>query len=228
MEHQLDESVWRRGWNDAQTAWKSLPFILLDTVVCVVVGGIWGWYWGLGLFVFAMLCVWIVATVHAPVKQRDEARNELKRYEGLLWIRAKGRRCLDDRMGPIRKTLAWYFVVNITNPSSDKNLGIRSIVLRSKRDPKYTLKPIKGIVGAGIQGPKDEGLSGDFGSELFLEPSEPKAGTLLFVGESKTFMNNVVNNWDNGGLFDDGEIVLIDNQGSEYSFPTDTKYITSL
>ena len=73
MEHLLNESVWRRGWQDTKTAWKSLPFILLDAVVCVVVGAIFGWYWGLGLFVFAMFCVWIGATASAPVRQRNEA-----------------------------------------------------------------------------------------------------------------------------------------------------------
>lgn len=73
MERIPIESVWRRGWSDTKTAWKSLPFVILDAVVCVVVGSIWGWYWGLGLFVFAMLCVWIGATASAPVRQRNEA-----------------------------------------------------------------------------------------------------------------------------------------------------------
>lgn len=74
MGHPLNESAWRRGWQDTKTAWKSLPFILLDAVGCVVVASIFGVYWGLGLFVFAMLCAWVGATASAPVKQRNEAR----------------------------------------------------------------------------------------------------------------------------------------------------------
>ncbi len=77
MEHILIESTWRRGWNDTKIAWKSLPFIILDAVVCVVVGSVFEWYWGLGLFVFAMLCVWIGVTASAPARQRNEAWNLL-------------------------------------------------------------------------------------------------------------------------------------------------------
>ncbi len=79
MERIPTESAWRRGWSDTKTAWKSLPFVILDAVVCVVVGSIFGWYWGLGLFVFAMFCVWIGATASAPVRQRNEAWNVLSK-----------------------------------------------------------------------------------------------------------------------------------------------------
>jgi hypothetical protein len=77
MEYPLNQSAWRRGWNDTKAGWKSLPFVILDAVVCVVVGAIFGWYWGLALFVFAMLCFWMGTTVSAPVKQRNEARQML-------------------------------------------------------------------------------------------------------------------------------------------------------
>jgi len=85
----LTEGAWRRGWRDTKTAWKSLPFVILDAVGCVVVGSVFAWYWGLGLFLFAMFCVLIRATASAPVRQRNEARRELLRHEGMLWIRAK-------------------------------------------------------------------------------------------------------------------------------------------
>ena len=81
MEYPLNQSYWGRGWKDTKTAWKSLPFIILDTVVCVVVGARFGWYWGLGLFLFAMLCAWIGATASAPIKQRNEARNRIRELE---------------------------------------------------------------------------------------------------------------------------------------------------
>ena len=181
-----------------------------------------------GIFFGGMLmllgAVFLVSLLFAPYRQRNEARGELLRHEGLLWIRAKGMRCLDERLGPVRFKFAWHFRVNITNPSPDKNMGIRSIILRSKERPELFLRPTVGIVGAGIQGSKDKGLVGDIGSELFLAPSEPITGTLVFVGENKYFGDN----WNNGGLFVDGIIVLIDSQGSEYSFPTDIAHITAL
>ena len=220
----LTEGVWRRGWRDTKTTWKGLPFVILDAVVCVVVGSVFAWYWGLGLFLFAMFCVWVGATASAPVRQRNEARRELLRHEGILWIRGKGRRCLDDRMGPVRMKLAWHFNISIANPSKDENLGIRSIILRSKVKPDIHLRLTEGRVGEYVQGPKDEGLLGDIGLEFVLEPSGIKAGKLVFVGESKWFGDK----WNNGGLFDDGIIVLIDSQGSEYSFPTDVAHITAL
>lgn len=84
MEYPITQSAWRRGWNGTKTAWKSLPFIILDTVVCVVIGAVFEWYWGLGLFIFAMLCAWIGATASAPVRQRNEARKHVKHLESEL------------------------------------------------------------------------------------------------------------------------------------------------
>jgi len=141
---------------------------------------------------------------------------------GILRIRGKGQRLLDERIRPECLKYAWHFRVNITNPSPDRHLGIQSITLRSKKRPELLLEPTEGIVGAGIQGDRDKGLVGNFGSVLYLAPSQPIAGTLVFVGESKFFGEN----WDNGRLFDDGSIVLIDSQRVEYSFPTDNAHIT--
>jgi len=92
MEHPIDESAWRRGWNDTKTAWKSLLFIILDAVVCVLVGSIFEWYWGLGLFVFAMLCAWIGATASAPVRQRNEAREQVRKLKESRELKG----CADD------------------------------------------------------------------------------------------------------------------------------------
>jgi len=72
--HPLKESLWRRGWNDTKNIWTSWPFYILDAVVAVVIGGVFGWYWGLAIVIFGTICVWMGATARAPVKQRDEAR----------------------------------------------------------------------------------------------------------------------------------------------------------
>jgi len=84
MEYPFDQSARRRGWNDTKVAWKSLPFIILDAVGCVVVGAIFVWWWGVILFVFAMICVLIGATATAPFKQRNEARKRLSSLQTTL------------------------------------------------------------------------------------------------------------------------------------------------
>ncbi len=79
--HPLSESAWSRGWQDTKTAWTSWQFYVLDAVAAVVIGGLFGWYWGLLVVVFGMICVWMAATISAPVKQRNELRafcNETK------------------------------------------------------------------------------------------------------------------------------------------------------
>ena len=77
MEYPINQSAWRRGWNDTRTVWTSWQFFFLDAVVGVVIGGVFEWYWGLVVVAFGMFCVWLGATVSAPVKQRNEARRIL-------------------------------------------------------------------------------------------------------------------------------------------------------
>ncbi len=77
MEHPLTESVWRRGWQGTWAGWKNPLFGLFDVLGSSVVGAIFGWYWGVGLFLFVMFAVWVGATASAPVKQRNEARATL-------------------------------------------------------------------------------------------------------------------------------------------------------
>lgn len=143
---------------------------------------------------------------------------------GILRIRWKGKRLLDERIRPQRLRYAWHFRVIVINPSPDKWMGIQSIVLRSRKHPELSLDPTEGIVGAGIQGVRDEGLFGSIGSVLNLAPSQPLPGTLVFVGESSSFGEN----WNNGRLFDDGDIVLTDIQETEHSVHTDDAHVSPL
>ena len=83
---QVAEGLWRRGGRDTLHIWASPLFYVLDAVVGVVVIGIFGWYWGLGIALFSMLCAWIVATAAAPIKQRNEASDEIKKLEAKLEI----------------------------------------------------------------------------------------------------------------------------------------------
>lgn len=80
-ERPLNESIWKRGWDDTVSIWKSWPFIIFDPVVCVAVGAVFAWYWGLALFVFALFCAWLCATVAAPIRQRNEARAKVTALE---------------------------------------------------------------------------------------------------------------------------------------------------
>lgn len=72
--HAPNDSLWRRGWQDTKAMWTSWQFFVLNAVVAVVIGGVFEWYWGLGVILFGMLCVWMGATAMAPVRQRNEAR----------------------------------------------------------------------------------------------------------------------------------------------------------
>ena len=84
------ESVWRRGWNDAITAWTSWQFLVLEAVAAPVLG------WVAGNAMVSLLAVtaglvgaWIVTTAGAPWGQRNEARAELdrlKKHRLAVWI----------------------------------------------------------------------------------------------------------------------------------------------
>ena len=82
MDYPLNQSVWRRGWNDTKKVWTSWPVVLLDGAVCVVVGAVFTWYWGLGLFIFTLFLIWVGATASAPVKQRNKALTALNSIPG--------------------------------------------------------------------------------------------------------------------------------------------------
>ncbi|MFC1914499.1 hypothetical protein ACFLXF_04415 [Chloroflexota bacterium] len=84
MEYPINQSAWRRGWNDTKTIWTSWQFYVLDAVVAVVIGGIFQWYWALVVVAFGMLCVSLWATASAPYKQRNEARQRIKELEAQL------------------------------------------------------------------------------------------------------------------------------------------------
>lgn len=78
MEQPLDQSLWRRGWNDTKTIWMSWPFYIFNPVVAIVIGGLFEWYWTLCIILFGMFCVWLKATISAPIKQRNEVRNRVR------------------------------------------------------------------------------------------------------------------------------------------------------
>ena len=149
MERPLNESVWRRGCHDAKAVWTSTPFLLFDAVVCVVVGGVFGWGWGVALFAFAFICVWLGATVRAPIKQRNEARDRVGVLEDerIPCITAKpraGRR----QYGSEHEYLLWAeLLVTNTSPSQSlSNVEVRltrcqDVIFKQDSQGEYWLRP---------------------------------------------------------------------------------------
>ena len=80
-DHSLNESLWRRGRDDATSIYKGLPFIIFVAVGCPLIAGIIEWYWGLILLGSAGFLVWLGATGAAPIKQRNEARRRVLELE---------------------------------------------------------------------------------------------------------------------------------------------------
>ncbi len=83
MEHPLEGSAWRRGWNDTKAAWTSWKFYILNVVAAGAIGGFTSWYWGLFVIVVGMFFVWIGATISALIKQRNEAWSLLKKRKSV-------------------------------------------------------------------------------------------------------------------------------------------------
>jgi len=77
----VTESVWSRGWRDTKSTWLSYPFFILDAIVCVIVGELTMWYWGLAVIAFGMICVWLRATARVPIVQRNEVRAKIKELQ---------------------------------------------------------------------------------------------------------------------------------------------------
>ena len=77
-EHPLDETVWRRGWNDTKAGWLDWRFLLLDVAVAPTAGVILEPLVGVIVGVSGLIFVWIGATTRASLLQRNEARYELQ------------------------------------------------------------------------------------------------------------------------------------------------------
>ncbi len=78
MEHPLNESAWRRGWQDTKTGWKHPLFWALEVIVSPIAGILANNAWVSVLVVFVgVVSILIGATARAPIVQRNEARGEL-------------------------------------------------------------------------------------------------------------------------------------------------------
>jgi len=81
VDYPVNQSAWRRGWNDTKRIWTGWLFWVFEAVVATVIGNVFAWHWGVLLLLFGMFCVWLVATAAAPIKQRNEARTKVAALE---------------------------------------------------------------------------------------------------------------------------------------------------
>jgi hypothetical protein len=75
--HPWDETVWRRGWNDAKRGWLDWRFLLADVVLFPVVALLLDAYVAVAVSAGALVAVVVGTTAAAPIKQRNEARAAL-------------------------------------------------------------------------------------------------------------------------------------------------------
>lgn len=81
-----DESIWRRGWNDASRWFKErwwfvdgVPSVLLTVLAILTTGEVfYGPPAGLASFLGIIFLAWMFATARAPLVQRNEARHRLQ------------------------------------------------------------------------------------------------------------------------------------------------------
>lgn len=132
MERPLNESAWRRGWNDTKSVWTSWPFYVLDAVVAAVIAGIFTWHWGLAVVVFSMICVWMGATFRAPYKQRNELRHALEKLSQTPLVVE----CNSYEKSLVGKTwleenqYLWLLNVILTNQSDAQNVSTKAVSLK--------------------------------------------------------------------------------------------------
>lgn len=81
MVDSFNESSWRRGWNNTKTRWASWVFVIINvglSIALFLIGlFLLSWYWGVGLAIFSVFCVWVYETIATPYEQRNEARDQL-------------------------------------------------------------------------------------------------------------------------------------------------------
>lgn len=96
-----------------------------------MVGGFWGWLWGLGFFVFAMFFAWLGITMSALVRQRNEARTKLKKLSqtpltvecsSCGYSLAGGNEFGENRY-------IWTLDATLTNTSDKEKIGTKEVSL---------------------------------------------------------------------------------------------------
>ena len=108
--HPMDESAWRRGWNDAKAGIVDWRFAVLGFAGSPILGVFTEPLWGGLSAIGGLLLMWIGATATAPLRQRDEAREiaslgaaspEISALRALVGLRKMGTTQRNKWMTPV-------------------------------------------------------------------------------------------------------------------------------
>ncbi len=160
--------------------------------------------WIVGLIV--ALLVGPFWAFHRVRLERDKAKARLENRP-TLWIRRKGVAIDPSNPGPV----AWYYEVNIANPSPEKALGIRSALLEIKHE--HSSHTLKSVVGKVFEGKIKDAPLGDIPNTFYLQPGQAISGYLVFEGGV--------------GDYDSAQIILVDSQDNEHRFVTIAEVLTN-
>jgi len=127
MDYALNQSAWRRGWNDTKTIWTGWQFPVFELVGGGVIGRIFGWYWGVLLVLFGMFCVWLGATASAPLRQRNEARTRIIALEKEKQPQIEVHPFPSKRPSSERHNKTAWAALEVTNTSSGVDLDNASV-----------------------------------------------------------------------------------------------------
>lgn len=134
-EPDLHQSAWARGWSDTMRWLHSFWFWGFEVFVAGAIGIITEDPWAALIVVAAMLILlFAVATIAAPVRQRDEARRTLRERPAIKQD--------DNRTHQYERFSAWYAMVNEIEDefgSEAESLEIRPTIRR--RTEYYQMKP---------------------------------------------------------------------------------------
>jgi len=193
MEPSLQETLWRRGWNDTKAGWRDWRFLLFWAVMSPTIGLFSGLLSGnpvLGavvatlVVIVGLVLVWIGATASAPVKQRNEARQQILAKEAINLEVTVGRQGIAAMGGDLQgKMWVRFLSATITNPSITLPIGISAVWLEvSGKDWSHRLSPLssahrdsmESLVGLPIP-------SKDLTQIVYLQPRQSESGEYHFL-----------------------------------------------
>lgn len=127
---ELEETAWRRGWEDSKRGWTDWRFVVADMVALPLLAYFVSLPVALGVAALSLFTVWIGATASAPIRQRNEARQLLQLRE-FLDIAIEVPQHIVQARPPIEsddiEKVGWMFhidKVRITNQSQTNKVSL--------------------------------------------------------------------------------------------------------
>jgi len=193
MEPPLDESIWRRGWNDTKVRWHQWQFLLLQAALAPSIGLVTGWVTaapgigaaaGMLVVVLGLMSVWIGATVLAPLKQRNEARQQISTKDAINLEVIVGSHSTSAVGGDLQgKVWIRSVSVTMTNHSTFLPIGLSAVWLEvAYGDQSHKLSPISSAhresmkTYMGLPMPSKE-----LAETVYLQPMQSESGEYQFL-----------------------------------------------